>query len=213
MNKMKIALTLLTIAILVGPFAYILIEYRDNLFGLVLPPQFSSLTQGSLQNISEGVSGGNSSGTSSFLDSLNINQSSIQVPQIVGTPQYNPDTGAFNLAINTTNPLTEPVSISQLSMQIQSNDNTSLIGNISIPQSINIQPGQSDVINVTGTIPQNMFNQIVGQISGNSTGNINIDDFSIKNLNVTVDGVQMHFDEIDPSNFQSQLGQLIPGGS
>ena len=56
MNKLKIALTLLTVAIMVGPFAYVAIAYRDNLIGLVLPPQFSNLGQSLGQNSGENPS-------------------------------------------------------------------------------------------------------------------------------------------------------------
>ena len=38
MNKVKIALTILTIAITVGPLLGVVYIYRDNLVGLVLPP-------------------------------------------------------------------------------------------------------------------------------------------------------------------------------
>lgn len=197
MNTVKIALTLLTIAITVGPLVYVVFIYRDNLIGLVLPPQFANLGQ----NLGQNMSNGNSSGNP--LSSLNITGSNFQMPKLVSNPQYNPDTGEFSLSVNVTNPLTNELSIDQLSVQIQSKDNNTLVGNISIPQPINIQPGESSIINVTGIMPQDMFNQISGQ----NTGNIDLNNIILKNLDVNIGGVKIHIDEIDPSSIQS-LGGL-----
>jgi len=198
MNTVKIALTLLTIAITVGPLVYVVFIYRDNLIGLVLPPQFANLGQ----NLGQNMSNGNSSGNP-LSSQLNITGSNFQMPKLVSNPQYNPDTGEFSLSVNVTNPLTNELSIDQLSVQIQSKDNNALVGNISIPQPINIQPGESSIINVTGIMPQDMFNQISGQ----NTGNIDVNNIILKNLNVVVGGIKIHFDEIDPSSIQS-LGGL-----
>ena len=195
MNKVKLALTLLTIAIIVGPFAYVALAYRNNLIGLVLPPQFSNLGQSLGQNLGEYPS-------SSSTSPINITGSNFQVPQLVGTPQYNPATGDFNVAINATNPLPNEISVSQLSVQIQSKDNSSLVGNISIPQELNIQPGQSAIINIEGVIPQQLYNQISGQ----NTGNIDINNIVLKNLDVTVGGIKVHLDQFDPASIQSYLG-------
>ena len=194
MNTVKIALTLLTIAITVGPLVYVVFIYRDNLIGLVLPPQFANLGQ----NLGQNMSNGNSSGNP-LSSQLNITGSNFQMPKLVSNPQYNPDTGEFSLSVNVTNPLTNELSIDQLSVQIQSKDNNTLVGNISIPQPINIQPGESSIINVTGIMPQDMFNQISGQ----NTGNIDVNNIILKNLDVVVGGVKIHFDEIDPSSIQS----------
>lgn len=197
MNKVKIALTILTVAIIVGPFAYVAIVYSNNLIGLVLPPQFSNLIRNVGQN-----SGQNPSSPSS--NPINITGSNFQVPQLVGTPQYNPVTGDFNLAINATNPLPNEISVEQLSVQIQSKDDSGLIGNISIPQQINIQPGESSIINVEGVIPQQLYDQINGQ----NTGNIDVNNIVLKNLDVTVGGVKVHIDQVDPASIQSMLGGL-----
>ena len=195
MNKVKIALTLLTIAIIVGPFAYVAIAYSDNLIGLVLPPQFSNLGQSLSQNSGENP-------FSSSNSPINLTGSNFQVPQLVGTPQYNPATGDFSLAINATNPLSNEISVDQLSVQIQSKDDSGLIGNISIPQAINIQPGESAIINVEGVIPQQLYNQINGQ----NTGNIDFNNIVLKNLDVTVGGIKVHIDQVDPASIQSILG-------
>jgi len=195
MNRVKLALTLLTIAIMVGPFAYVAIANRDNLVGLVLPPQFSNLGKSLSQN-----SGENPSSSSS--NPINLTGSNFQVPQVVGTPQYNPVTGDFSVAINATNPLPNEISVDHLSVQIQSKDGSGLEGNISIPQAINIQPGETAIINVEGVIPQQLYDQINSQ----NNGKIDINNIILKNLDVTVGGIKIHMDQIDPTSIQSILG-------
>jgi hypothetical protein len=197
MNKVKIILTLITIAIIVGPFAYVVIANGNNLVGLVLPPQFSNFGQSLGQN-----SGENPSFPSN--NPINLTGSNFQVPQMVGTPQYDPVTGDFALAINATNPLPNKISVDQLSVQIQSKDNSGLVGNISIPTPINIQPGESAIINVEGVIPQQLYDQINGQ----NTGKIDVNNIILKNLDVTVGGIKLHLDQVDPASFQSALGGL-----
>jgi hypothetical protein len=199
MKKLKLALTLLTIAIIVGPFAYVAIACSNNLIDLVLPPQLSNLGQSLSQNSGENPS---SSSTGPSTSPINLTGSNFQAPQIVGTPQYNPVTGDFSVAINATNPLSNKISVDQLSVQIQSKDNSSLIGNISIPQALNIQPGESAIINVEGVMPQQLYNQINGQ---NAT-NIDFNNIILKNLDVTVGGVKVHMDQVDPASLQSVLG-------
>lgn len=39
MDKVKIALTILSIAIVIGPLVGVAYVYRDNLLGLVVPPK------------------------------------------------------------------------------------------------------------------------------------------------------------------------------
>ena len=195
MNKVKLALTLLTIAIIIGPFAYVAIAYRDNLINLVLPPQFSNLVQSLSQNSGENPS---LPSTSPF----NITGSNFPVLQLVGTSQYNPETRDFNIAINATNPLPNEISVDQLSVQIQSKDDSGLVGNISIPQAINIQPGESTLINIEGVIPQQLYNQIIGQ----NTSNIDFNNVLLKNLDATVGGVKIHIDLVDSASIQSILG-------
>ncbi len=198
MNKVKIALTLLTIAIMVVPFAYVVIAYRDNLVGLVMPPQFSNLSQSLGQNLS------GQDPSSSSNNPINLTGTNLQMPQVIGAPQYNPDTGVYNVAINATNPLSNSISVDQASVQIQSKQDSSLVGDISIPQPINIQPGESAVINITGVIPQDLYNQISQQ----NNGKIDVNNIVLKNLDVTVGGVKVHFDSIDPASIQSALGGL-----
>jgi hypothetical protein len=169
------------------------------MLGLVLPPQFSNIGQNIGQS-GQSISGETSS--SNPLESFGINISDVKMPQLMGEPHYNPDTGQLDLAINATNPSTTPISVEQLSVQILSKNDSSLVGTISIPQAINIQPGQSAVINISGVIPEELYKQLGGQ-----GGNVDLNNIEFKNFDAIVAGVKIHFDEFDPSTFLGVSGQ------
>ncbi len=178
MDKVKIALTVLSIVIIVGPIAGVVFAYRDNLLGLVVPPQVNSLVNG------------------------NFTESQFQPPALASEPQYNPDTGALSLSFNFTNPLTNEISIDQLSAEIKCKDNNALLGNISIDQPIKISPGENAIINATGSLSQDAINQLKAQYSGSS--NINV---ALENVNVVVGGIKVHLDELDAGSIP------LPGGT
>ena len=182
MDKVKIALTVLSILIVIGPLSGAAFVYRDNLVGLVVPPQVKSL-----------VSGGDSTGSQS--------QPQFQPPQLVGQPQYNAQTGAFTVSFNFTNPLTNEVSIDKLSAEVQSEEGGVSLGNISLSQPMQITPGETSIINVSGILNQNAISQFEAQNPG--VNGINI---SLANLNVDVAGVTVHMDQV------SDVGQVqLPG--
>ena len=91
MDKVKIALTLLTIAIMVGPLAYVVYTYRDNLVGIVFPPEFSNL-----------INAQDLTNTTALADNF-------QMPTPVGEPQYFPENQSYAFAFNFTNPLPENI--------------------------------------------------------------------------------------------------------
>ena len=75
------------------------------------------------------------------------------------------------------------------------------LGNISINQPIQIAPGETSIINVSGVLNQAAISQFEAQNPG--VNGINI---SLANLNVDVAGVNVHMDQVN------NVGQLqLPG--
>jgi hypothetical protein len=182
MDKVNIALTILSMVIIIGPLAGLAYVYRDNLVGLVVPPQIKSL-----------VGGVDSVGTQS--------QPQFQTPQLVGQPQYNAQTGALTVSFNFTNPLTNEVSIDKLSAEVESEEGGVSLGHISINQPIQIAPGETSIINVSGILNQNAISQFEAQNPG--VNGINI---SLANLNADVAGINVHMNQVN------NVGQLqLPG--
>jgi len=184
MNKVKIALALLSIAIVVGPLAGLFLVYRDNLIGLILPPQVKNI-----------LSGGGSSG--SKLSQLSQDLSNFTSAQSGSHLQYNSATGAFSYPLNFTNPLTTQLSISQLSAEVVSGNNVTL-GNVSI-QPINIDPGANAIINATGNLDQNEVKQLEAQYQ---SGNLNV---SLENVTMSVGGISVRINQIN------NVGSILTG--
>jgi len=172
MDKVKLALTVLSILIIVVPLACAAYVYRNNMLGLVLPPQIKNV-----------MNDGGSTGIAS--------QPQFQTPQMVGEPQYNAQTGAVTASFNFTNPLPNGISISALSAEILSEGGVSL-GKVSLSQPIEIPSGQTSIINIAGNLDQNAVNQYEAQNPGASSINI-----SLANLNVDVAGVSVHMNQIN----------------
>ena len=190
MNKVKIALTLLSVAIVIAPLLGVTYIYRDNLLGLVLPPQIKSM-----------ISGGGDSNSNSDGSQLSQTLSQFQMPQPVGQPQYNPDTGAFSYPFNVTNPLSTPISLTQLSAEIVSTQGNVPLGNVSINQPINIDPGANSIVNLTGTLNQDTVNQLTSQLSnGTNLSSLNI---GLQNVNVDIDGITVHMNQINAGEIPS----------
>lgn len=185
MDKVKIGLTILSIAIIVIPLAIEVYAYKDNLEGIVLPPQIQSL-----------MNGNNSGATAGTQSSPLASLPNFQIPQSAGQPQYDPTTGAFSYPFNFTNPLSTQLSFSQLSAQVATENGTP-IGNISIPQAISIAPGANSIITAVGNLDPTMVNQLAAQYQN---GTLNI---ALNNVNVVVGGVNVHIDHIDAGSISS----------
>ena len=193
MDKVKVALTILSIVIIVVPLMAEVYAYRDNLEGLVFPPQMKDLMNG-------GNGGSSTTPQSSALPSL----PNFQVPQPVGQSHYDPATGAFSYPFNFTNPLSTQLSFTQLSAQVVTEDGTQ-IGNVSIPQSISIAPGANSILTAVGNLNTEEINQLAAQYQ---SGTLNI---ALNNVNAVIGGVTIHIDHIDAgsiSNLQSLAGNL-----
>jgi hypothetical protein len=197
-DRVKFALTILSVLIIIVPLLVEVYVYKDNLEGLVLPPQIQNLmnsNHGGSSNGNSGASIGQQSPTSSPLPNF-------QLPQSVGQPQYDATTGGFSYPFNFTNPLSTELSFSQLTAQVVTQDGTP-IGNVSIPRTINIAPGANSIITAVGNLNTDEVNQLITQYQ---SGNLNI---ALNNVNAVVGGITVHIDHIDAgsiSNLQNLAG-------
>ena len=176
MEKIKIALVLLTIAITVGPLVGVLIVYQDDLTALVFPPELKDVANGEIGSIAA---------------------TDFEAPTITQEPQYNPETGDFSVAFNFTNPLPNEISVDQFSAQVKSKDNNSLLGNINLAQPINIDPGENGIIDVVGNLDAATLEQVKAQYEQNGTINV-----ILENVDATIAGVTFHIDQLDLGSIQ-----------
>ena len=169
MDKVRIALTVLSIAIIVGPIAGVVFIYRDNLLGLVVPPEVNGLVNG------------------------NFTESQFQPPMPVGEPQYNPETRTFTFSFKFTNPLQNEISINELSAEVKCKTHNVFLGNVSLDGPLKIGPGESAVINASGSWTQEALNHFKAQHSGPEDNDINV---AFENLNIDLAGIKVQMDEV-----------------
>ena len=169
MDKVKIALTLLSVAIVVGPIAGVLFVYRDNLLGLVVPPEVNNLMNGG------------------------FTESQFQPPMPVGEPQYNKETRTFTFSFKFTNPLQNEIAINVISAGIKCKDHNVFLGNISLDRPLKIAPGESAIINASGSWTQEAISHFQAQHSGPEDDDINV---AFENLNVDLAGIKVQMDEL-----------------
>jgi hypothetical protein len=166
MEKTKLALTLVSVLIILVPIAGAVYLYSNNLLGLIVPPQINNLLQ-------------------------NNQQPEFKPPQPTGTPQYNPQTGTFILSFAVTNPFDAPITISSLTGQVKAQDYNVILGNVSLMQPVNLAPKQTQTVTAMGTIDPAAANQIKAQ-----NPNADSVEVSLENVSVTAGGVTVRIGDV-----------------
>jgi len=193
MNKVKILLTLLTIAITVTPIVVEVLIYRDNLLGLIIPPEITDLINGDNNS-------SNSIGNNNVIDKLLNSQ--FELPKPVGDPQYDPETRTLSATFSFTNPLQTPISIDKVSSGIVSHDDGFFIGNLTIDEPIRLDPGQTADITITSILSDDAVDYLKDKAEDQDSINIDLID-----LNVDLAGIQVQLDKqnIGDISIPSQL--------
>jgi hypothetical protein len=176
MKKVKILLTILTILIAVVPLTVEVLIYRDNLTGLVIPPEISNLLNGS--NIAGNV------GTVSS----DISNTPFEPPMLSGEPQYFPENNTVKFTYNFTNPLETEITIKTLQAQIVCHDHGFVLGEVGIDPST-LEPGKTINITAFGVLSDEALEHIATQHAGETS--INVD---FQNLDVEMAGVTIQMD-------------------
>ena len=185
MNKVKMLLTLLTIAITVTPIVVEVLIYRDNLLGLIIPSEITDLINGERNS-------SNSIGNNAVDRLLN---SDFDLPQPVGEPQYDPETRTLSATFSFTNPLQTPISVDKISSGIVSHDDGFVIGNLLIDKPIRLDPGQSADITTTATLSAEAINYLKAKSVDQDSINVDLVD-----LNVDLAGIQVQLDKQNIGN-------------
>jgi hypothetical protein len=176
MNKVKMLLTLLTIAIIVLPIAIEVLLYKDNLLGLIVPPEIAGATTSGNTNNS-------------------ILNPEFTLPQPVGEPQYNPESKTASFTFNFTNPLNTTITVDKLEAGIVSHDDGVFLGNVSIREPLTLAPGQTSNITILSAFSNEAIEYFKTQSKGQNSTNIDV-----TNLNAELAGVKVHVDRQNIGN-------------
>jgi hypothetical protein len=169
MDRIKLALTLLTVAIAVGPLAAVTCMHSENLMGMAIPPEVERLMSG------------------------NVDSSAFSAPMPVGRPTYDPQTGEYSFSFSFTNPLQNEIEVESLSATVVCKDHGVVLGDVSVDGPLTIQPGQTAVICASGTWTQQALDHFKTYHSGPEDDDINV---CFKNLNVEMAKIHVHLDEL-----------------
>lgn len=193
MKKLKIFLTLLSVLIIVLPIAFEVVLYRDNLLGLIVPPEMINLVNGDSRNGDGGnlpsISDNGGSLISGNSDISSLLSSGFELPQLVGEPQYNQDTNTLSFTFNFTTPLETSIAVDKLEAGIVSHDGGVFLGNVSLAKPLRLEPGQTIDITVLDALSPEALNYFKTNVIGQNSTNV---DFV--NLNVDVAGITLHVD-------------------
>jgi hypothetical protein len=131
MNKIRLSLTLITVAITVGPILGVVLAYQNNLPGLIIPDKIDQLMQGI----------------------GNLNPNNIIQPGQAGTPdvQFDPTSRTFTATFPFNYPLPVDVTVDSLSGTIQCDEHHFNLGEASLKNPVSMKAGQTVILTVQGT--------------------------------------------------------------
>ena len=132
MDKIRLILTLVTIAIVVVPIVGMLLAYQDNLLGLFVPPEITELADDFMGGDSESGSG-------------------IEAPSVVGDPEYNAATRTFSITFEFKNSFPLAVTIKSLTGNIKCDEHAYNLGVASLSEPVSIDSGETGTLTVLGT--------------------------------------------------------------
>jgi len=168
MNKLRLALTLITVAIVAGPLIGMLIAYQNNLLGLFIPPE--------VNEIAENLGGGGSNG-----------------PQIepVGPPQYDEASRTVTLTFRYKNTFPFDITVNSLSGNIECDEHRFRLGNASLSEPVSIDAGETGTMTVLGKWTDEAINHhFPTEHAGEETVDVVLVDMA-----VDISGIQLQFDQ------------------
>jgi hypothetical protein len=184
MDKIRLLLSLITIAIIVGPIAGILLVYQNNLLGLVITPEIDKIT-----NMM----------TSETMNDTIITEKPLEPPTFVGS-SYNITSQTVELTFNFTNPFKFDLTISSMLANIECDAHKFPIGNATLNTPFSMHAGETAMITLFVTWTQEALNHF--QTAHAEEKSIDVD---LVNLTISLKGINVQTNEsIEISNVPIQ---------
>jgi hypothetical protein len=168
MDKMRLLLSLVTIAIIVGPIAGILIMYQNNLLGLFIPPEVNEIA-----------------------DKLNsIGPDGFEL-EPVGSPQYDEASRTMTLTFQFKNTSPFDISFNSISGNVECAVHNSFhLGTVTLDEPVSIGVGETKTITVLITWTEAAISHFQTAHAGEETVVVNLVGFT-----VDVKGIQFQMDQ------------------
>jgi hypothetical protein len=171
MDKIRLLLTVITIAIVVIPLVGMLLAYQNNLLGLFVPPQITE--------IADDLMGGNGDGGSG-----------LEPPTMVGEPQYDEASHTFAVTFQFKNSFPMNITVKSLTGSIECEEHRFPLGNASLSEPVSIDAGETGTMTVLGTWTEEAISHF-----GTAHGDEENVDVVLVNMAVDISGIQLKFDQ------------------
>ncbi|MEM2099095.1 MAG: hypothetical protein QXU99_05045 [Candidatus Bathyarchaeia archaeon] len=175
MDKVRLVLAVVTMAITVSPIAGVLLIYRDNLLGLVFPDELRNIINEGIPSseINEGISFSDTLGNISLIDS-----------------SYDPASRTVVLTFKVTNPFDFAISVSAFSADVHCAAHNMRMGYITLGNEVQIEAGATSTVTILGRWTE----AAVKHFETFHAGERSID-VELTGLNLTVNGVTIQSTE------------------
>jgi hypothetical protein len=171
MDKIRLLLTLITIAIVVIPLVGMLLAYQNNLLGLFIPPE--------INEIANDLMGGNGN-----------NGHGLEPPTMVGEPQYDAASHTFSVTFQYKNSFPVDITIKSLVGNIECVEHGFHLGNVSLSEPVSIDAGETGTLTVLGKLTDEAI-QHLGDMHANEE---NVDVVFV-DMSVDISGIQIQLDQ------------------
>ena len=171
MDKIKLILTLITIAITVVPIVGVLLTYQDNLVGLFVPPEINEIAD--KFGGGEGGDGGSDG------------------PQVepVGPPEYDPVSRTIKQSIEFKNTFPFDITLKSISGDVQCVEHNSNVGVASLEEPVSIPVGETGTVTLLISV-ENGANHLISLHSAEE--NVEV---TLANVSVDISGIQIGLDQ------------------
>jgi len=168
MDKVRLILTLVSIAIVVGPIAVMLIAYQDNLSELLIPPEINEIADNLL-----------SGGGGQFEAPTQLNST------------YDAPSRTVTLTFQFKNPFSFPVTVNSMSgsMACDKHDDFPL-GNATLKEPVSVGAGETATVTVLGTWTEEAVDHFQAAHAGEKKIIV-----ELRNLAMDVSGIKIQTNE------------------
>ncbi|HEX9262001.1 MAG TPA: hypothetical protein VF893_05685 [Candidatus Bathyarchaeia archaeon] len=173
MDKIRLSLTLITIAITVGPILGIMVAYRNNLLGLIIPPEIDQVVS-DLENMT------------------NPNRPEGSISDIFPEPlgpedlQYDPASRTFTITTKIKNPLPFDATLSSITGTLECDDHHFALGEIALKDPVNMKTGETATATITGQWTDAALNHFDNSHAGEQSLSTSLVDSTINVAGMTV---------------------------
>ena len=185
MDKVRLILTLVSIAIVVVPIVGVLLAYQGNLMGLFVPPEITQIAD----DFMDGGDGGDGDGGSM-----------LEPPRIVNEPTYDEETGTFSVSFEYTNNLPFDMTVNSLDGNIECEEHHFTLGVASLSEPVSIDRGETGLLTVVGSWTDAALGHFESSHGDEETVAVVLSDFT-----VDISGIQL---ELDPNQFGQGMGGM-----